>query len=204
VIGSTFGEVAPSGATVEPMTRKVVVLHGLGGVGKSSIALEYSFRHSSSYTAVFWADVTSEASLLRTARVIADHLVAHYLRGGVSCVEIASFLRLGGLLDSNGQIVVEEAQERRVAGAIKEWLGIENNGRWLLVLDNYDDVGAVDIHDLLPTCDAGHVIITSRRSHLQELGRTLEIDEMDEQSAILLFLKSANKEEISVGGKYES
>lgn len=201
-IRSTLERVALSGATeAQPMTRRVAVLHGLGGVGKSSIALEYSFRYSSSYTAVFWADATSGASFFRTARVFAEQLVAHYAREGISLAEISSFLRLGGLLDANGQIVAGEAEERRVAGAIKEWLSIENNGRWLLILDNYD-IGAVNIHDLLPTCDTGHVIITSRRSDLHALGRSLEIVEMDEQSGISLFLKSANKEEVSEGGKY--
>jgi hypothetical protein len=97
-----------------------------------------------------------------------------------------------------------EAEEPRVARAIKEWLAMKNNGRWLLVLDNYDDIDAVDIHRLLPTCDAGHVIITSRRSDLQAMGRTIEIDEIDELSGILLFLKCANKEGVIAGGKNES
>jgi hypothetical protein len=184
-------------------TRKVVVLHGLGGIGKSSVALEYSFQHSGSYAAVFWADATSEKSLYRTACSIAEQLVAHYARQGMATEEIASFLRLGGLLDTNGHIVRGEEEERRVVGAVKEWLTIESNGRWLLVLDNYDDIGAVNIHDLLPTCDAGHVIITSRRSDLQGLGKTLEIDEIDERSGILLLLKGANKVGVVAGGKYD-
>jgi hypothetical protein len=183
------------------MPREVVILHGLGGIGKSSIALEYSFRHSKSYTAVFWVDATSEASLFRTARGIAEHLVSHYASQGIPYADIAPFLRLRGLLDPNGKILTGEAEERRVAGAVKEWLAIEDNGRWLLVLDNYDDIATVDIDSLLPTCDTGHVIVTSRRSDLQELGRTLEIDEIDECSAISLLLKSANKEEVGAGGK---
>jgi hypothetical protein len=185
------------------MARKVVILYGLGGSGKSSIALEYSFRYSTSYTAVFWVDVTSETSLIRAARGIAENLVAYYSRHGVSHEEIASFLRLEGLLYPNGQIMAGEAEERRVVGAIREWLAIENNGKWLLVLDNYDDVGAVKIYSLLPTCDAGHVIITSRKSDLQALGRTIELHEIDEQSGISLLLKSANKEGVSTGGKYK-
>jgi hypothetical protein len=68
-------------------------------------------------------------------------------------------------------------------------------------LDNYDDIDAVNVNDLLPTCDTGHVIITSRRSDLQKLGRTLEIDEMDEKSGIMLFLKSANRGGGGAGGK---
>jgi hypothetical protein len=70
-------------------------------------------------------------------------------------------------------------------------------------LDNYDDTGAVNIYDLLPTCDAGHVVITTRRSNLQALGKTLEVDEIDEKSGILLLLKSANKEGLDTRGKYQ-
>src|ERR1700710_2102828 len=121
-IRSTFEQIALSGVPeAQPVTRKVVVLYGLGGVGKSSIALEYSFRHSRSYTAVFWVDATSRASFFQTARGIVEQLVAHYARKGISPEEIASFLRLGGLLDSNGQIVAGEAEEGRMAGAIKSW-----------------------------------------------------------------------------------
>jgi hypothetical protein len=141
--------------------------------------------------------------LHRTARGIAEHLVSYYTRQGIPYKKTAAFLRLEDLLDSNGRIASGEAEERRVAGAVKEWLAIRDNGRWLLVLDNYDDIGAVDIHDILPTYNTGHVIITSRRSHLQELGRTIEIEEIDEESAILLFLKSANKEKVGVGGEHE-
>jgi hypothetical protein len=97
-----------------------------------------------------------------------------------------------------------EAEERGVARAIKEWLEIADNRRWLLVLDNYDDIRAVDIRYLLPNSDTGHVIITSRRSNLQKLGGKIAVSEIDELSAISLFLKSADREEVSVGGKYES
>jgi hypothetical protein len=201
---SVFGRGTVSGAVEsQPFPRRVVILHGLGGVGKSTIALEYSFRCSKAYTAVFWADATSEAALFQSARGIAEYLVSHYASQGIPYAEIATFLRLRGLLGHDGEIVAVEAGERRIAGAVKEWLAIEGNGRWLLVLDNYDDITAVNIHDLLPTCDTGHVIVTSRRSNLQALGRTLEIDEIDEQSGILLLLKSANKEGTDTRGKYQ-
>jgi hypothetical protein len=104
------------------------------------------------------------------------------------------------LLDQRGQIVAGEEEDRRVAGAVKRWLSMENNANWLLILDNYD-IETVKIHNLLPTCDAGHVIITSRRSNLQGLGKTIEIGEIDEQSGISLLLKSANKEGVIAGGK---
>ncbi|KAF8241212.1 hypothetical protein K440DRAFT_483683, partial [Wilcoxina mikolae CBS 423.85] len=148
-----------------PRTRNVVVLHGLGGIGKSSIALEYSFRYSESYTTVFWVDVTSGTSLSRSAR---------------------------GFLDPNGRLTSDEAAEHRVTGAVKEWLATRHNEAWLLVLNNYDHVDAIDIHRILPTCDHGNVIITSRKSNLQALGKTVPVDEINEQSGVMLLLKSAN------------
>jgi hypothetical protein len=45
----------------------------------------------------------------------------------MSFKEIASFLRLEGLLDVNGQIVEGEAEERRITGAVREWLAMEYN-----------------------------------------------------------------------------
>jgi len=65
---------------VRPPTDKIVVLHGLGGMGKSSIALEYSFQYLDSYTAVFWVDVTSAASLFRSARAVTEHIIDSYVK----------------------------------------------------------------------------------------------------------------------------
>jgi len=82
-----------AGKDSRSMTRKTVVLHGLGGMGKSSIALEYSFRYSHLYVAVFWVDVTSS----RSARDIAEHIV-------VDRKNEASILELINCLNPNGQI----------------------------------------------------------------------------------------------------
>jgi hypothetical protein len=200
---SVFNQSALSGAgETLPIPRRVVILHGLGGVGKSALALEYSFSCSKTYTSVFWADASSEASLFRSARDIAETLILHYTRQGIPYGEIVNFLSLGGLLGHDRQIMAVEKGERQIAGAVKQWLSIEDNGRWLLILDNYNDIGSVNIHELLPTCDVGHVIITSRKSNIQGLGTRLLIDELDEESGILLLLKSANKEEADTGGKY--
>jgi hypothetical protein len=153
-------------------------------------------------TSVFWADASSESSLFQSARGISEHLISHYASQGVPHWEIDNFLRLGGLLGHDRQIMLVEGVEQRVAGAVKQWLAVVGNGRWLLILDNYDDIGSVNIHELLPTCDAGHVIVTSRRSDLQGLGRRILIDEIDERSGIMLLLKSADKEGVDIGGKH--
>jgi hypothetical protein len=69
-------------------------------------------------------------------------------------------------------------------------------------LDNYDDVDAVETHILLPTCDASNVIITSLKTNPQAVGKTVAVDEIDEDSGMFLLLKSANKEEAKAEGKH--
>jgi len=192
------------GDEARPLTRKVVVLYGLGGIGKSSIVLEYSFQYSKSYTAIFWVDVTSEISLARSVRGIAEYLVAFYAARGVSYENIASTLGLRGLLNSSGQIASDEAAEYRVIEAFRDWLAADHNEQWLLVLDNYDDVDTVDIDRILPTCDNRTVIITSRKSNLHALGKTVSVDEINKQSGITLLLRSANKAEDGAEGKHQS
>jgi hypothetical protein len=202
-LGSAPSERA-SGHKAHELGQKVVVLHGLGGIGKTSIALEYAFRYSKSYTTVFWADVTSGMSLAQSARGIAEHIIINYAKRGASYDQIATTLGLSGVLDANGKLASDETTAQRVTEAVKEWLAANQNEEleWLLVLDNYDDVDAVDIHLLLPTCDAGNVIITSRKSNLQAVGKTVAVDEIDEDSGMDLFLKSAKKEDAKAEGKH--
>ena len=188
---------------VQLPTHKAVVLHGLGGMGKSSIALEYSFRYSDSYTAVLWVDVTSAASLARSARAVAEHIIDSYAKQRQSYEDIALMLGLVGVLNTKGQISSESTTESRLTGAVKSWLATRGNKGWLLILDNYDDVDAVDIHLLLPTCDAGNVIITSRKSNLRSLGKTVAIEEIDEKAAIAVLAKSVGKEVLEGEGEYQ-
>ena len=84
---------------------------GLGGVGKTQVALEYAYRHAQDYQAIFWTRADSR-----------DTLVAGFL-------EIASVL---GLPERH------EPDQHVAIAAVKGWLS-QNTG-WLLILDNADDL----------------------------------------------------------------
>jgi tetratricopeptide (TPR) repeat protein len=89
-------------------------LFGLGGVGKTQIAVEYAYRHRDEYTAVFWSFAGTEQSV----------------RGGYAAI--------AALLD----LPEKESQEQaKVTEAVKSWL--EQNTGWLLVLDNADEPAMV-------------------------------------------------------------
>jgi hypothetical protein len=52
-------------------TRSAVVLHGLGGIGKTQLAIEYVRRHKEKYTAIFWLNANDEDSLRLSFRGVA-------------------------------------------------------------------------------------------------------------------------------------
>jgi tetratricopeptide (TPR) repeat protein len=84
-------------------------LYGLGGIGKTQIAVEYAYRHQSDYKAVLWAFADSDQSLS-----------THF-------IEIAKVLNLP-IQDYPDQAVIVDT--------VKRWL--EQNDGWLLVFDNVD------------------------------------------------------------------
>jgi len=85
-------------------------LFGLGGVGKTQIAVEYAYRHRDEYSAVLWSFAGTEQSV----------------RGGYAAI--------AAMLD----LPEKDSQEQaKVTDAVKRWL--EQNPGWLLVLDNADD-----------------------------------------------------------------
>jgi hypothetical protein len=102
---------------------QTVAVHGLGGVGKTQLAVEYAWKHLSDYDAVFWVKADSPEAL----------------DGGLAA--LASLLRL------------PEAGERVQAVQTKAVLGwLQGHQRWLLIADNADtDAAARTGPRLLPS-----------------------------------------------------
>ncbi|HWM91938.1 MAG TPA: tetratricopeptide repeat protein [Thermoanaerobaculia bacterium] len=112
-------------------------IHGLGGIGKTRLAVEYAWRHGSRYRAVLF--------------VLSDS--PEGLNSGLAALARADLLNLPER---------DDPAEREVVGAVLRWLR-ENPG-WLLILDNVDTKEALlAVTRLLPTLARGRVLITSRR-----------------------------------------
>ncbi|KAF1964201.1 TPR-like protein [Bimuria novae-zelandiae CBS 107.79] len=95
-----------------PGARAALV--GLGGVGKSQLAIQYahSIRDASLQTFVFWVHASTRARFEEAYRDIADRL------------------QLPGRSDPKTDVL----------WLVSNWLRHETNGRWVIVLDNVDDV----------------------------------------------------------------
>ncbi|GAB3277305.1 FxSxx-COOH system tetratricopeptide repeat protein [Kineosporia babensis] len=143
-------------------TTAVVVpqaLHGLGGVGKTQVAMEYAHRFGADYDLVWWlpAEQPSEAR----SRIAA----------------LAPHLNLGSAGDEPGEV---DRAVRSVLDALRRG---DPYRRWLLIFDNADEPD--ELETLLPT-GPGHVIVTSRNQGWASEAQTVEVDVFAREESISL------------------
>jgi hypothetical protein len=137
--------------------RRVVVVHGLGGMGKTQLALAYAQRHKDEYSAVFWVNSKSKDTINQGYADAARRIY----RGHPSLVHLKA--------------IIEGSDLDKAAEAVKRWLSSTGNDRWLVIYDNYDtpklpggnEPGTFDIRPFLPEADHGAVLITTRSSQLR-------------------------------------
>lgn len=121
-------------------------LYGLGGVGKTQVALEYVHRFMADYDLVWW--ISSEQS---------DDVIA-------SLAELA--VRLGAQGGEDMAAASQEAVDLLRRGVPSD--------RWLLVFDNADDPETLRRH--FPQGGSGHILVTSRNQSWSQHGDALPVD----------------------------
>ncbi|HKF35978.1 MAG TPA: helix-turn-helix domain-containing protein, partial [Ktedonobacteraceae bacterium] len=109
-------------------------LRGLGGIGKTQIALEYAYRHALEYSAIFWIEAET-----------IEHVTSSLLR-------IAELLQLPER---------QEADQQRVVAAVQRWLSTHN--QWLLIWDNVEDLELLQ-RLLPPTRQGATLVTTRRQA----------------------------------------
>jgi tetratricopeptide (TPR) repeat protein len=154
-----------------------MTIHGLGGGGKSALALEFGYRAlvKDARRLVFWVPAFSQDSFERAYRDIGAHL----------CVP--------GIKDGNADVLK----------LVKEALNSDDTGDWLMIIDNADDPGVVfgnvendtvsnQLSENIPDSDRGIVLFTTRNSKVAE-GLTprsvLEMNDMNRTEASQLLAR---------------
>ena len=169
--------------------RSIVVLHGLGGIGKTQLAIEYAIGHKDKYTAMFWMNAKDEDSLKLSFLDVAQQILRHHPEA-----RMLTSVDLKGDLDA-------------VVDAVKAWLGSSGNEHWLMIYDNYDnskrpgttDSTAMDIQRFLPACDHGSIIITTRSQQVS-LGRRIQVQKLpDVQEGLQILSNTSGRKEIMNG-----
>ncbi|ERT02856.1 hypothetical protein HMPREF1624_01159 [Sporothrix schenckii ATCC 58251] len=159
--------------------RKIFVLHGLGGIGKTQLAADFARRHRATFSSVFWLDGRSEDRLRQSL---------------ASC---ANRIPHGQIPDRSWKSVPSSEDDLNVAVTdVLGWLARPDNVDWLLIFDNVDQdheqggtTSAFDVRRYLPS-DHGSVLITTRLSQLEQLGNTKhtkQLKKVDEDLSKAIF-----------------
>jgi hypothetical protein len=157
-------------------SRKVAILHGLGGIGKTQLAIRFARDHKDHFTAIFWLSGKSRHELLQSLS-----LVMHKLPGQAQTIKATN-----------------EEEVEQYARRVLQWLAIPGNSHWLLIFDNIDQYSPVhggdsdgyDIAEFFPTADHGSILITSRLQRLTELGKSFLMQRLKSEDAVQLLLQS--------------
>jgi hypothetical protein len=137
-------------------------IHGMGGVGKSQIAIEYVHRHSDEFDLVWWIPAEESGQIL------------------TSLTKLAQRLRLDVSPEANAAVpAVQEALSTGVTGYRD----------WLLVFDNAED--PAEARKYFPTGGAGRILVTSRNPDWERGTRALEVDVFTREESIA-FLQNRN------------
>ena len=159
---------------VENLSRQVALV-GLGGIGKTQTALEFAYRVKVGWPdySIFWVPAVSMESMEQ------------------ACGEIARILEIPRAADAK-----EDIKE-----LVKQHLSNDATGKWLLIVDNADNMNLVfgseqlshGIADYLPQSDTGLVLFTTRYQEVAVSlagGDIVELEEMNKQEAVGFLAKS--------------
>ena len=158
-LGETLSDTSPK------QFNHRVAISGLGGVGKTQLALEYVHTHKDNYRGVYWISGVNQATLLSGFQEIAKK---------TGCVRAMNV----------------NANPSDIAKEVLGWLNEQEN--WLLVIDNLDD--ATVVKGYLPERSPGkHTLLTMRNPHAVEIpAEGLRIEVLDPDEAVELLVVRSN------------
>ena len=151
----------------------MLVVWGLGGAGKTQLALDYVQQYRTDYKATFWIEAGRKESLERDFVNLYQTLFGLQMIAGQETVSVDS----------------------AVIG-VKSWFASQR-GPWLMVFDGADTIENdeaseyINIKRFLPNAALLHIIITSRSSTAKDMTRLqgVQVGDMEEAQAAELFYR---------------
>lgn len=171
----------------------VVVLYGLGGMGKTQLALTYAAEYADEFSAIWYVDSSSESSTRLGFREIAQRYIDRtaVLSDDEERKRALQSTQLIPYLLPNGYLSDDSVHLSSITKAVNGILEQDGNDKWLLILDNMDDLEKLSVEEFLPKTPARRVIITTRSTAAIRLGYAVEVDGVEEDEGVSILLNSA-------------
>lgn len=138
------------------MTRRAVLsqpqaIKGLGGIGKTQIAVEYAYRawEQGRYTQTFWINAASQEAIIASFQMLATQLPNFSAR--------------------------DEKDQHKLIAAILRWLQ-ECPVPWLLIFDNADEFAL--IQQYIPQQGQGSILLTTRATAVAYFANSIDVEPM--------------------------
>ncbi|KAL6918192.1 hypothetical protein ACHAPO_000003 [Fusarium lateritium] len=156
-----------------------VALAGLGGIGKTQVALcfAYQMKEKRPEYSILWVPVLSDETIERAYS------------------DIAKKLRLR-----------KSSENEDVKDLVCQYLSSDEAGKWLLIVDNADDQGLIigtdkrsGLERYLPHSENGIILMTTRSGHVAgdfAQSDIIEIKQMDMEEAKILLEKSLIQQQL--------
>ena len=167
----------------ENIQRKIFVLSGPGGIGKTKLAIEFMRQCYTRFSEVLRLDGISKDSLKTS------------IAGYASKIPLDQMSDTSRIYASTG-----EGDINTIVQDVLTWLTDSANNRWLLTIDNVDrdsnpqfspselDPLAYDIMQFLPSANHGSIIITTRLAELEQLGESQAAEKADNNIACKILM----------------
>ncbi|KAJ9322858.1 hypothetical protein DTO027B5_2900 [Paecilomyces variotii] len=156
----------------QPETQQVALV-GLGGIGKTQVALHLAHWVKDNYSeySVLWVPALSMASFEQ------------------ACTELVK------------QLNIQRRENEDTKELVRQHLSLKSAGSWLLIIDNIDDIDLFDgprqrrdgIFDYLPESDGGRILFTTRSQEVAVAAAgsaIVRLREMAQEEAIGFLKKS--------------
>jgi hypothetical protein len=163
--------------------RRVVVLNGLGGIGKTQLSIELARKHQLRFSAVIWLDGRSNDRLKQSIAAVASRIPK-------------------GQIPESSQTLEKKSDFNLIIKDVKNWLSIPENNAWLLIFDNVNQdfrdpqaaTSVYDVRDYFPQADHGSILITTRLANLEHLGIGLQVNKVNKKQALAIFQNGYGKD----------
>lgn len=173
--------------------RKIVVLEGLGGMGKTQMAVKFVKQHRDNFSAVFWMNGKNEDTLKQSFADVAKRIYEEHPSS------------------SSLKAAADSRDPDQVVAAVKHWLSTKSNTKWIVVFDNIDnpklpgitDPQAYDIKSYFPKVDQGFILITTRSTRLR-IGEVISLKKLQNIRESIEILANMSGRQLSDHGKCQS
>jgi tetratricopeptide (TPR) repeat protein/nucleoside phosphorylase len=141
-------------------------IKGLGGIGKTQIAVEYAYR----------------------SRGLGRYMHTLWINGATKETIITSFRKIAELLPSFS--AKDETDQQKLMEAIKRWLE-QCEQPWLLIFDNADADDLSFVQSYFPERGLGSILLTTRADAVGSIAASIEVEKMGFMEGSCFLLRRA-------------